>query len=102
MIPTPENNPFSITFGKEPAEEIARENILEEIISGFSAPIPSGQVVLLTGVRGSGKSSLTARLMKLFGKQKGWFVTDLNIESSMLNVLSAKLGALSGYRKSAK
>ena len=50
-----ESNPFSITFGKEPREEINRDNILEEIIEDFTAETPSQQAVLLTGVRGSGK-----------------------------------------------
>ena len=65
---TQKNNPFSITFGREPSEEIERETIIEEIVGDFTAEVPSQQVVLLTGVRGSGKSSLTAKVMKMIGQ----------------------------------
>ncbi|MBQ9605984.1 MAG: AAA family ATPase [Lachnospiraceae bacterium] len=94
-----ESNPFSITFGKEPREEINRDNILEEIIEDFTAETPSQQAVLLTGVRGSGKSSLTAKLMKTLGKRTDWLVTDLIVEGDMLNSLGGKLCELPGCRK---
>ena len=96
---TQAKNPFSITFGKEPVEEIDRENIIEEILSDFTAESPSQQVVLLTGVRGSGKTSLTARLMKTVGQMKDWLVTDLIVEGDMLRSLAGKLGEMPGCRK---
>ena len=89
---TQAKNPFSITFGKEPIEGIDRENIIEEILSYFTAENPSQQVVLLTGVRGSGKSSLTARLMKTVEQMKDWIVADLIVEGDMLHSLAGKLG----------
>ncbi len=89
---TQAKNPFSITFGKEPIEGIDRENIIEEILSYFTAENPSQQVVLLTGVRGSGKSSLTARLMKTVEQMKDWIVADLIAEGDMLHALAGKLG----------
>lgn len=89
---TQAKNPFSITFGKEPIEGIDRENIIEEILSYFTAENPSQQVVLLTGARGSGKSSLTARLMKTVGHMKDWLVADLIVEGDMLRSLAGKLG----------
>lgn len=89
---TQAKNPFSIIFGKEPIEGIDRENIIEEILSYFTAENPSQQVVLLTGVRGSGKSSLTARLMKTVEQMKDWIVADLIVEGDMLHSLAGKLG----------
>lgn len=89
---TQAKNPFSITFGKEPIEGIDRENIIEEILSYFTAENPSQQVVLLTGARGSGKSSLTARLMKTVEQMKDWIVADLIVEGDMLHSLAGKLG----------
>ena len=93
-----ENNPFSITFGREPKEEIARENVIEEILSDFTADEPSQQIVLLTGVRGAGKSSLTAKLMKAFAAMKDWFCVDLIVEDDMLRSLGGKLSAIPGCR----
>ncbi len=67
---------------------------MEEIISDFTAAVPSHQIILLTGVRGSEKSALTAKLMKLFAQRKDWYVIDLLIEDDMLGGLSAKLCGL--------
>ncbi len=94
-----ESNPFSIVFGKEPRKEIERESLVEEILADFSADEPASQIVLLTGVRGSGKSSLTAKLMKLFAGMKDWLVIDLIVEGDMLKALGGKLCELPGCRK---
>lgn len=84
-------NPFSIIFGKEPAVAVERTQILEELQSEFCAAKPSQQVALLTGVRGSGKSTLTAKLMKIFAEKNDWIVADLLVESDMLEDLLDKL-----------
>ena len=93
-----QNNPFSIIFGKEPGQIIARDQIKEDIISDFTAQQPSMQVILLTGVRGSGKSAFTASLMKDFSNKKDWYVVDLLVEGDMLLSLADKLSALPGMR----
>ncbi len=92
-------NPFSITFGKQPLQEIERDNLVEDIVSNFTADTPSQQVLLLTGVRGSGKSAFTAKLMRLFSQLKDWYVIDLLIEDDMLGSLSAKIGDIKGCRR---
>ena len=84
-------NPFSIIFGKEPAVAVERTQIMAELTSDFSAQRPSQQVVLLTGVRGSGKSALTAQIMKSFTEKKDWIVTDLLVEGDMLRDLLNRL-----------
>lgn len=92
-------NPFSITFGKEPKNEIERENVVEEIVSDFTSEPSSQQIVLLTGVRGTGKSALTAKLMKTFSNMKDWYVIDLLMGDDMLASLGGKICSLKGCRK---
>ena len=49
-------NPFSLTFGKEPASMISRQVQDQEIIDAFLADNPAYQVCMITGLRGSGKT----------------------------------------------
>ena len=50
------NNPYTLTFGKDPEERISRALDGKEILNDFLAERPSQQVCLITGDRGSGKT----------------------------------------------
>ena len=79
------NNPFTLTFGKQPATRINRnpENA-DEIISTFEADNPVTQAYLISGVRGSGKSALLAEVTKRLEASSKWVVVELNSKQPLL------------------
>ena len=85
------NNPFSLTFGKEPASLITRDLQINEIIDNFKEDNPSIQAFMITGVRGSGKTVMLTTVSNEFRKDKEWIVADLSPERDILNALAADL-----------
>ncbi len=84
-------NPFTLTFGKEPLNRIDRTRQREEIIDGFSGEHPSNQVCMITGVRGSGKTVLLTEIAKHFANRPDWIVIDLTPERDLLSSFAAEL-----------
>ncbi|MEE1108586.1 MAG: ATP-binding protein, partial [Lachnospiraceae bacterium] len=62
------SNPFTISFGRQPAQFISRPVETNEIIENFEQEPPSSQVYMLTGVRGSGKTVLMTDIAKELSK----------------------------------
>ena len=85
------NNPFTISFGRQPAQFISRPVETNEIIENFEQEPPSSQVYMLTGVRGSGKTVLMTDIAKELSKRENWLVVELSTERDMLTSLAAKL-----------
>lgn len=86
-----ENNPFSVTFGKEPKNYINRLVQENQIIKDFEQDIPVSQIYLITGVRGSGKTVMLSNITKHFSSKTDWIIVDLNPERDLLESLAAKL-----------
>ena len=84
-------NPFTLTFGKEPASLISRDLEIAGIMEGFRQERPDNQVVMLTGVRGSGKTVTLTTISNEFRGMKDWIVVELNPERDMLQMLAAEL-----------
>ncbi len=84
-------NPFTISFGRQPAQFISRPVETNEIIENFEQEPPSSQVYMLTGVRGSGKTVLMTDIAKELSGREHWIVVELSPERDMLNALAAKL-----------
>ena len=84
-------NPFSLSFGKEPVSLIRRDIQNEEILESFTAENPSYQVCMITGVRGAGKTVAMTTIAKRLRAEKNWIVIDLNPERDMLRQLAAEL-----------
>ncbi len=76
------NNPYTLTFGKDPEERIPRTSDGEKILNDFLAEKPSQQVCVITGVRGSGKTVFMTDLCNELQKRKEWVAVDLNINSA--------------------
>ena len=98
-------NPFDISFGKSPKENITRHTQFQTVIETFDADIPSNQIYMLTGVRGSGKTVLMNQIANYLEKDKNWIVVRLNPEMNLLHSLGAKLidnSFCSGIFKKAK
>lgn len=85
------NNPFILTFGREPINFIPRINYLQEVKDNFYSETRPNQVFMITGVRGTGKTVLLSKLAKEFEKNKDWIVIDLNPERDMLNSLASQI-----------
>ncbi len=85
------SNPFTISFGRQPAQFISRPVETNEIIENFEQEPPSSQVYMLTGVRGSGKTVLMTDIAKELAKRENWIVVELSTERDMLTSLAAKL-----------
>lgn len=98
-------NPYTISFGREPGQMIPRPVQKTEIVENFSEEQPSIQTYMITGVRGSGKTVLLTDIANELSKDDGWIVAELNPERDMLKELAATLAsrdALAQIFKSAK
>ena len=84
-------NPFSLSFGKEPLSFISREIQNEEIIESFNEDNPAYQVCMITGVRRSGKTVALTTISNQMKADKTWVVADLNPERDLLMQLGAEL-----------
>ncbi len=85
------DNPFTLTFGKEPISRIDRTVQKNEIISGFQGEHPTNQIYMITGVRGSGKTVLLTEIGKHFAADPNWIVVDLTPERDLLSSFAAEL-----------
>lgn len=79
------NNPFILTFGRNPINLINRDLAKKEIIENFESENKNKQVYMITGLRGSGKTVLLNNLKDYFAK-KEWIIITLNIESDMISL----------------
>lgn len=84
-------NPFSLSFGKEPLSLINRDLQKSEIIDSFQSDNPATQVCMITGLRGSGKTVILTEIAKYFEQQKDWIVVDLTPERDLLQSFAASL-----------
>lgn len=89
-------NPFTLSFGKEPLSFISRDYQNQEIIDNFSSENPGYQACIITGVRGSGKTVSMTNISNELSKDKKWIVVNLNPERNLLVQLAAELGNRKG------
>ncbi len=87
------NNPFTITFGKEPNTLISRYEETDRIVSSFGAENPVCQTFLIEGIRGSGKTVLMTSVAKRLGDGKDWIVINLNSTTNLLYNFALRLHA---------
>ena len=84
-------NPFVLTFGKNPPEAIPRAVQTAEVLDAFRAEVPSLQVFVITGVRGVGKTVLMTEVANTLKADKDWIVLELNPAADILHSMAAKL-----------
>ena len=88
-------NPFTTTFSKIPDDSYISVEQLEEIIHNYSYDLPSESVYKITGVRGSGKTVLLAKIVNELKsstfKDDGWLVCNLSPARDMLQQFGAFL-----------
>ena len=88
------NNPYVLTFGKEPVEMIPRLSQSKDLIESFMEEKPSQQICLITGVRGSGKTVFMSTISREIASDNHWIVVELNPERDLLISLAAKLNSM--------
>ena len=84
-------NPFTITFGKQPDKLITRYEDTDRIISTFSADHAVSQTFLIEGIRGSGKTVLMTTVANQLSAKKEWIVINLNATMELLQNLALRL-----------
>ncbi len=88
-------NPFTTTFSKIPRKTYIATEEPSEIIENFSYEKPTESVYKITGVRGSGKTVMLARIEEEYSSEenaeKGWIVYRLSPSRDMLRQLGAML-----------
>lgn len=86
-------NPFTTTFSKVPQFSYIPTNQFDEIIDNFSYDKPSESLYKITGVRGSGKTVILAKVEEQLAK-KDYLVIDVNPSRDTLVQIAAKLTSL--------
>ncbi len=88
-------NPFTTTYSKSPELTYISTDKTDEILDNLSYEHPSESVYKITGVRGSGKTVILAKieenLRSTENQEKGWLVFDLNPSRNMLEQMAAML-----------
>lgn len=84
-------NPFTITFGKQPNKYISRYEDTDKIISTFNADNPISQTFLIEGIRGSGKTVLMTTVAKSLAENNNWIVINLNPTMDLLSNFAIRL-----------
>lgn len=99
-------NPFTTTFSKAPEYTYIDTDKTDEILENFSYESPSESVYKITGVRGSGKTVILAKIEEELrsenNRDKGWLVFDLNSARDMLVQIAAMLHNEGFGKKDAK
>ncbi len=85
------DNPFTLTFGKQPVKYINRYENMDDILSTFEAINPVSQTYLISGIRGSGKTVLMTSAANQLRKQDDWVVVDLNAAQPLLQEFAMRL-----------
>ena len=86
-----EDNPFTLTFGKQPSTTIARLEDINQIAGSFSAKNPVCQTYMISGLRGSGKTVLMTSVVKELLSKGNWISVDLNSSVDLLEDFAMRL-----------
>ncbi len=88
-------NPFTTTFSKAPEYTYINTEKADEILENFKYERPSESLYKVTGVRGSGKTVLLAKIEEQLRsddfKKAGWIVLDINPTRNMLQQMASAL-----------
>ncbi|MBR1478139.1 MAG: hypothetical protein IJ608_09295 [Lachnospiraceae bacterium] len=95
-------NPFTTTFSKIPDHTYIMTEQVQDIIENFSYDSPSESLYKITGVRGSGKTVLLAKIEEELSsserKKEGWLVYRISPARDMLKQLASLLYRENGIK----
>ena len=89
-------NPFTTTFSKLPEFTYIETKQSDEILENFNYDVPTESVYKITGVRGSGKTVLLAKIEEEL-IQRDWIVIDVSPNRDILFQIASKLQS-QGYK----
>ncbi len=84
-------NPFTLNFGKIPAQYIGREILIDEIVDELRSEEIQNQCFMLSGPRGSGKTVTMTAIEKRMSEEDEWIIIRLNPTRDMIGGLVSKL-----------
>lgn len=87
------NNPYTLTFGKQPTQFIARTAQTQQVVDTFLETPSTQQVYMITGVRGSGKTVFMTDIASEIAKYDDWIIVELNPQADLLHSLAATLSS---------
>ncbi len=85
------NNPYTLSFGKQPLLSIPRPLEVNEVIEAFTNNPPTHQAYMITGVRGSGKTVLMTAIKNTLKEMKDWEAIELSTSQNLLSTLAQML-----------
>ncbi len=85
------DNPFTLTFGKQPFKQITRYEENDTIVSTFDSEHPLSQTYLIEGLRGSGKTVLMTTVANTLAKDDSWIIVNLNSSMDLLTDFAMRL-----------
>ncbi len=85
------NNPFCLSFGKEPDRYVERAEAYSQITETFNSISPSSNCYLIMGVRGIGKTVLLSTISNDYREDDNWVVVSLNSGRNLLEMFAAGL-----------
>ncbi|MDR1781438.1 MAG: ATP-binding protein [Bacilli bacterium] len=77
-------NPFNPQFGQKPINFIGRNAQFNNIINGLSSPHSPYRTTLISGVRGSGKTSLLSSIADEISQKNDWIVINTSMSDNLL------------------
>ena len=83
-------NPFTLLFGIKPYSYISRDDDTSKVIKQFNED-EHGDIFIVTGVRGSGKTVFLTDVCNNLKENKDWIVIDLNSDLNLYESACSKL-----------
>lgn len=84
-------NLFDLTFGKLPNNFLSRDNLISEICYDFCSEVPSSNLYVISGVRGSGKTVLLNKVHNMMSEETDWVTVKVNPDRDILEQIAANI-----------
>ena len=88
------NDPFTLSFGKKPLQYISRISQTNQILETFRSDVPSNQIFMITGVRGSGKTVMITSIANELKQDDFLIMIELNPTRDLLQSLAPRIYGL--------
>ena len=89
------NNPYNLSFGKRPLQMIERTEEEKEVYSAFVED--DQQTLMITGVRGCGKTVFLRTMAREFRMKEDWVVVELNPVEDISLALLSRLSSMTSF-----
>lgn len=93
------SNPYTLVFGKQPAQNIPRFVETQEIMDSFLNEPANQQIFMITGVRGCGKTVFMTEIANELKQKKEWEVLELSTSQNLLVMMAESLSKESRFSK---